>query len=140
MSKYATVDELIASEGGDYYALARHAKELEAKLKRRCTCEFSSGGVWAKQCEHHHLVAKAKEVIEVQSEMFMDLYTNEQACTAALRETFAWLEQALFEKKWNGVLDRSAFHWNLRGDWRHTIQKLEGETLLIAVDAARCGK
>lgn len=42
---------------------------------------------------------------------------------------------ALFERKWNGVVGSgSKYFYELRGDWRHIVKRLEGETLDIAVD------
>jgi hypothetical protein len=48
----------------------------------------------------------------------------------------AWLEK-LFVRKWNGVIDSgSRFNWEMRGDWRHYIKNMEGETFSEAVRAA----
>lgn len=55
----------------------------------------------------------------------------------AARQRNDWFA-ALFERKWNGVVGSgSRFHYGLRGDWRHIVQKLEGETLDAAINAAR---
>jgi hypothetical protein len=48
----------------------------------------------------------------------------------------AWLEK-LFVRKWNGVIDSgSRFNWELRGDWRHYIKNMEGETFARAIESA----
>jgi hypothetical protein len=47
-----------------------------------------------------------------------------------------WLERNLFERKWEGTLGKRCF-WYMRGDYRHTMQRFEGETLRNAIRAAR---
>jgi hypothetical protein len=48
----------------------------------------------------------------------------------------AWLEK-LFVRKWNGVIDSgSRFNWEMRGDWRHYIKNMEGETFARAIESA----
>lgn len=51
-----------------------------------------------------------------------------------------WLARNLFEYKWNGVIDSgSRTNWFVRGDYRHTMQKMNGTTLREAIDAAMAG-
>lgn len=48
-----------------------------------------------------------------------------------------WIERKLFEHKWNGVIDSgSRTDWYIRGDYRHTTQKIVGHEFRDAIDAA----
>lgn len=48
------------------------------------------------------------------------------------------LLESLFERKWNGVVDAgSRFTWTLRGDWRHSICQMQGETFADAIDSVK---
>lgn len=47
-----------------------------------------------------------------------------------------WLEQNLFERKWGGTLGQPS-EFFVRGDYRHTTQKMRGESLREAIRAAR---
>lgn len=46
-----------------------------------------------------------------------------------------WLERNLFERKWFGTLKVPSEYF-VRGDFRHTTQRMRGETLREAIDAA----
>lgn len=47
-----------------------------------------------------------------------------------------WLYK-LFDKKWNSVVGGgSKCYYELRGDWRHIVSRLEGDTLDNAIDSA----
>lgn len=50
-------------------------------------------------------------------------------------ERLNWLEKHLFERRWNGVLgEGSSCHWSIRGDFRHMLRDLDGDTLRAAID------
>lgn len=46
-----------------------------------------------------------------------------------------WMELNLFERKWGGTLGQS-YDWYVRGDFRHTTQRMRGNDFRAAVDAA----
>lgn len=53
-------------------------------------------------------------------------------------ERLEWVGMSLFESSWNGVIDSgSKTHWRVRGDHRHTAQRMVGESFAAAIDAAR---
>jgi len=47
-------------------------------------------------------------------------------------ECLQWLEDHFFTRKWDGTLGRASY-WELVGNWRHIIQKLEGPDLATAI-------
>lgn len=56
----------------------------------------------------------------------------EQAEDSAMLD---WLEKNLFERKWGGTIGAPS-EFYVRGDFRHTTQKMRGETLREAIRAA----
>ncbi len=69
------------------------------------------------------------------------LYLGPQPADAeTLRDArMKWIE-SLFERKWNGVVGSgSVFTWYLKGDFRHRIADLHGETFDAAIDTAMKG-
>jgi hypothetical protein len=47
------------------------------------------------------------------------------------------IEAALFARSWNGVIDSgSRYDWRIAADFRHTTQRMIGETFREAIDAA----
>lgn len=48
---------------------------------------------------------------------------------------FEWLLRNLFDCKWGGTIGEP-MTWHIRGDYRHTMQKLRGTSFLDAIDAA----
>ena len=66
-------------------------------------------------------------------------YTDEHGECAAeiarLQKALDWLSAQIFERKWDGTLGRPSY-WQMAGPYRHALQKMRGETLLEAIDAA----
>ena len=53
-------------------------------------------------------------------------------------ERLEWIESKLFGHKWNGVIDSgSRVNWSIAADFRHTTQRMVGNTFRDAIDAAR---
>lgn len=51
-----------------------------------------------------------------------------------------WLERTLFDRHWDGCLNHPST-WRMVGPYRHTLQKMRGETLREAIDAViRAGR
>lgn len=51
-----------------------------------------------------------------------------------------WLANHLFERKWNAVVGTChKFNWFVRGDFRHTTQRMIGDTFAEAIDTAKVG-
>lgn len=49
-----------------------------------------------------------------------------------------WLEGALFDKRWNGVIDSgSRNYWRIHSGHRHATANMQGTTFRAAIDAAR---
>lgn len=46
-----------------------------------------------------------------------------------------WIETHLFVHSWSGAIG-SLWNWSIAGDWRHTVQKMRGNTVRDAIDAA----
>lgn len=46
-----------------------------------------------------------------------------------------WLSTNLFERKWGGTIGNPC-EWHLRGDWRHTIQRMKGPDIRAAITQA----
>jgi hypothetical protein len=46
-----------------------------------------------------------------------------------------WIEDNLFERKWDGTIGRLC-DWYIRGDYRHTTQTMKGNDFRSAIDAA----
>lgn len=62
-----------------------------------------------------------------------------QAENVELRKREEWFAN-LFERKWNGVVGAGTrYTYHLRGDWRHMVGALSGDTLSAAIDAAMKG-
>jgi len=78
-----------------------------------------------------------RELAEAKAEVVRADYATRRAVEriAELERRWQWVE-ALFDGKWNGTIGRPK-DWNLRGDWRHIVQPLNGNTLAEAIDAAR---
>lgn len=54
-------------------------------------------------------------------------------------ERYRWVAR-LFERKWNGVVGAgSSYRYELIGDWRHIVNRLDGETIDAAIDSALKG-
>ena len=54
-------------------------------------------------------------------------------------ERLDWLERHLFDGKWDGTIGRPKT-WHMAGPYRHTLQKMHGNTLREAIDAALAGE
>lgn len=50
-------------------------------------------------------------------------------------ERLDWIERNLFEHKWGGTLGQP-YDWFIRGDFRHTTQRMLGNDFRSAIDAA----
>lgn len=46
-----------------------------------------------------------------------------------------WLSTNLFERKWDGTIGNPC-EWHLRGDWRHTLQRMKGPDIRAAITQA----
>lgn len=46
-----------------------------------------------------------------------------------------WLSTHLFERKWDGTIGNPC-EWHLRGDWRHTLQRMKGPDIRAAITQA----
>lgn len=46
-----------------------------------------------------------------------------------------WLERELFDRYWDGCLNRPST-WRMAGPHRHTLKRMQGESLRDAIDAA----
>jgi hypothetical protein len=67
-------------------------------------------------------------------------YSAEHSQSAEDAEDAARLSfiESLFERKWNGVVGSgSKSTWHIKGDYRHRIANMHGETFGEAIDAAR---
>ena len=68
----------------------------------------------------------------------IDRLRSEVASFRADAERLEWIEKRLFVRKWNGVIDGgSRIQWSIAGDFRHTTQRMIGNTFRAAVDEAR---
>ena len=68
----------------------------------------------------------------------IDHLTAECGRLRADAERLDWLDGNLLTGHWNGVVDSgSSKYWLMRGDWRHQIQNMRGNTFREALDAAR---
>lgn len=91
----------------------------------------------------HHKVVRKLYVLAyraVNSEPASDTPTSSEEGAATTEradaERLDWLERNLFDRKWDGTIGRAS-SWSMVGPYRHTMQKMHGETLRSAVDAAR---
>ena len=50
-------------------------------------------------------------------------------------ERLDWIARHLFEGKWDGTIGRPKY-WTMTGPYRHTLQKMHGNSLREAIDAA----
>ena len=50
-------------------------------------------------------------------------------------ERLDWLESVIFERHWDGTIGRPCY-WSMAGPYRHTLQKMRGNTLREAIDKA----
>lgn len=59
---------------------------------------------------------------------------NQQLTTQAGEDAklLDWIERNLFERKWGGTLGEPS-DWYVRGDYRHTTQRMRGENLRDAI-------
>lgn len=71
----------------------------------------------------------ADQVRQIQREAF-------EAGRKAADDDLEWLRQNLFVRSWCGTIGRPCT-WSIRGDYRHTTQKMLGNSLREAIDAAR---
>ena len=53
-------------------------------------------------------------------------------------ERLDWIGKHLIEGRWDGTIGRPK-SWIMRGPYRHELQKLRGDTLREAIDAAMEG-
>jgi hypothetical protein len=67
----------------------------------------------------------------------LDQIVRQQEEIARLTKQLTFIE-SLFERKWNGVVGSgSKSTWHIKGDYRHRIANMHGETFGEAIDAAR---
>ena len=67
--------------------------------------------------------------------LYSAMYERSQEKADAAR--LNWIDKALFQHQWNGVVGAGAkTYWRIAGDYRQTAAKMEGETFREAVDAA----
>jgi hypothetical protein len=94
--------------------------------------------MWKCRCNHRRQedCDGTKRVAELESEL-NDLRASFIVVESlALRKDFVFL-QSLFERKWNGVVGSGcSYQWSLVGNYRHTVQKMVGDSFHDACVAA----
>lgn len=64
----------------------------------------------------------------------IDSLRSRLAAAEADAKRLDWIETHLIEGKWDGTIGRPK-SWHMVGPYRHTLQKLSGNTLRDAIDA-----
>ena len=97
------------------------------------------------QCNHDNRVEAARALIEredlpIERTKFYNKHLELLGENALLKENIGaettrldWIESNLIERKWDGTIGRPCTFY-IRGDFRHTMNKLHGYTFRDAID------